>query len=103
MNSRTDQILTLYFNSWWFPTVFFLAELAVFSMLKALQGLPLAIVRILLVCLVIAYLGILSASICNLIKKRWVKALVNFVMLGVCAVVTFYVFIFLAALEGKVD
>jgi hypothetical protein len=101
MNSRSEQILTLYFNSWWLPTVFFLAYLAFLTILTTsqwdIQG---AIGILLLLCLGIAYLGILSASVCNFIKKRWAKAVVNLVMLPVCALVFYYACLFLAALEG---
>jgi hypothetical protein len=91
----------LYFNSWWFPTVFFLAYLAFLTIVSASQwDLPAAIGIVLLFCLGIAYLGILSASICNFIKKRWAKAVVNLVMLPVCVVVVYYVCLFLAASKG---
>ena len=97
MNSRSDEILKLYFNSWWLPSVFFLAYLAFLTIVTAsqwdVQG---AIGIILLFCLGIAYLGILSASVCNFIKKRWAKAVVNLVMLPVCGVAHIYVFISLA-------
>ena len=96
MKIRYKQILTLYFNSWWFPAVFFLAEFAVFTIVVALQWRPLAIVeRVLFVCLVSAFLGILWASIWNLMNKRWAKAVVNLVMLPVCGVPTFHAFFLL--------
>jgi len=96
MKIRSKQILTLYFNSWWFPAVFFLAEFAVFTMVVVLQWRPLFIVeRVLLVCCGIAFLGILSASLWNLMKKRWAKAVVNLVMLPVCGVPTYHFFFLL--------
>ena len=59
MNSRSDEILKLYFNSWWLPSVFFLAYLAFLTIVTAsqwdVQG---AIGIVLLFCLGIAYLGI---------------------------------------------
>ncbi len=93
MKIRSKQILTLYFNSCWFPAVFFLAELAVFTMVTV--GPLYNVSRVLFVCLGIAFLGILSASIWNLMKKRWAKAVVNLVMLPVCVVATLFVFDFL--------
>jgi hypothetical protein len=100
MNSRSDQISTSYFNSRWFPTVIFLANLAVLCMVKASRWRALFLVRVLAFCLLISYLGILSASICNFIKKRWTKAVVNLVMLPVCAILFYSVCLFLAALKG---
>ena len=97
MKIRSKQILTLYFNSWWIPAVFFLAEFAVLIMVAVSPWRPLVTLEIvLLVCHGIAFLGILSASIWNFIKKRWAKAVVNLVMLPVCAVAHIYVFISLA-------
>ncbi|UCE38883.1 MAG: hypothetical protein JSW00_06580 [Thermoplasmata archaeon] len=102
MKIRFKQILTLYFNSWWFPAVFFLAELAVFTRVTLSPWRPMhALARVLFDCLVIAFLGILSASIWNIIKKRWVKAVVNLVMLPVCVVATFFVFDFLMAVSPQ--
>ena len=99
MKIRSKQILTLYFNSWWFPAVFFLAVLAVFTMVTL--GPLYNVSRVLFVCLGIAFLGILSASIWNLMKKRWAKAVVNLVMLPVCVVATLFVFDFLMAVSPQ--
>ncbi len=99
MNSRSG---LLYSNSWWLPAVVFLANLAALSIVRALQWRPLAIVRFLLVVsLVIAYLGILSASVWNFIQQRWAKAVVNLAMLPVCAAVFWYVTLYMAMLEGR--
>ena len=91
---RLRQILSRYINSWWLPATVFLVLLVIFAgtvftgiALWDWQGLPI-VANVLVVCLASAFLGVLSASVCNFIKKHWAKAIVNLVMLPLCGVAT---------------
>ncbi|MCL5036013.1 MAG: hypothetical protein M1269_02745 [Chloroflexi bacterium] len=106
MNIRPKQILSLYFNSWWYPAVIFLTLLAFLSGVDLSHWRPLNILSdVLFACLGIAFLGVLSATIWNLVKKRWVKGLLNLAMLIVCAAAAFLVigFLLLISMFGPSD
>jgi len=96
MKVPLKKTLSFYFNSLWLPAVVFLVLLAVFTALAVLTTILainwqtiIIIGDLLLICLGVAFAGILSASIWNLIRKRWVKGAMNFVMLPVCGIVAF--------------
>ena len=96
MKIRAKQILPLYFNSWWVPAAVCLLLLVAFSGAALPPWQPLAtLVNVLFVCLAGAFLGILSASVWNFIRKRWAKAIVNLLMLPMCGVAALFALTFL--------
>jgi hypothetical protein len=90
------RILTLYFNSWWLPTFVFLVLLGYFTTTTISRWMSLALVAYGLFYLAgLAFVGVIAASIWNLIQKRWAKGIINVLLLFGCGVATVNVFGFL--------
>jgi len=89
MKSQLKQLVWGYFDSWWRPAVTTLIVLAAFTVTAIPHWKPTAILANgLLYVLGLSFLGILSAAILNLVRKRWAKGIINlFAMLG-CGVAT---------------
>ena len=97
------RILTRYFTSWWLPALVYLCLLGGLTITTGSQWKPLADVAIVLFCLTaIAFVGLISASIWNLIKKRWRDGLINLTLVFGCGVTTVFVFgtVLFAAMLG---
>src|ERR1035437_1598466 len=110
MRIRPRQIFGLYFNSWWIPAVITLVALVSFMIMAMPHWPPLAVLspavmaalttyairsiphwpplailsNVFVIVLGLSLLGVLSASIWNFIKKRWVKGIINLLALSVC-------------------
>ncbi len=90
------RILTLYFASWWLPAFVYICLLGGFTVTAIPRLKPLAFVANVLFCLAgLAFLGVIAASIWNLIKKRWVIGIINTFLVSGCGAATIYVFGFL--------
>ena len=90
------RILTRYFNSWWLPAVVYICLLGGFTISATPQWKSLVYMANVLFCVaVIAFLGLIAASIWNLIKKRWGVAVINLVLIFGCGVATVFAFGFL--------
>ncbi len=103
MKIRPKQILTLYFNSWWFPALVSLAALAAFAIAAVSSSKHFAIViNAIIIVLGLSFLGILSAAIWNFIKKRWAKGIINLLMFAICTVAVVFVlgFLMVASMFG---
>lgn len=83
---RIRHLLTLCFNTWWLPFATCLAALAAFTVTAIPCWKPLASLTVIL--LGVAFLGLLSASIRHLRKRRWAKGILNLLMLLVCGIAT---------------
>ena len=93
---RLQKILSSYFNSCWMPAVVFFALFAIFITATFLKLRNLYIVSdFVVISLGIALLGILLATIWNLIKRRWLKGLLNLVMFVFWAIPCGFYFLFL--------
>lgn len=82
MKIRPYQILSLYFSSWWLPAlavVLFSLPLLVALMLNS-RGVLTAVSILPL----IAAFGMLLAAIWNFVKRRWIKGLINLLLLPLC-------------------
>jgi Na+-transporting methylmalonyl-CoA/oxaloacetate decarboxylase beta subunit len=75
MKEQFRRAISLYFNSFLWPTLVFLALGTAFVFTAVLsQWLPLMLLlNAILLGMLLALVGILAASIWNLIKKRWRK------------------------------
>jgi len=90
MMLRLERLLSKYFNSWWVPSAACLVLLAAFTLSTMLHRRWLTMVsNVLFGCLAVAFIGILSAGMWNLFKKRWANGVLNVVMLLLCGGVTF--------------
>jgi hypothetical protein len=84
-----------YLNSAWLPALAFGCVLGAWVLVEFLPSRPMGGVSNILVCLaVVTFLGILAATLWNLIQQRWLFALVNGVLFFASA---FAAFVFLAA------
>ncbi len=90
------RLVRFYFSSWWLPALSFFALLGCFA-ISAIPHWHLVHILpgILFTLAVLALIGVLSAAIWNLIQKRWIKGVVNILLLIPCAVVTLFAFGFL--------
>ncbi len=90
------RILTLYFSSWWLPALVYICFLGCFTITAIPRWKPLAFVANVLFCIVgLAFLGLIAASIWNLIKKRWGKGIINALLVFGCGAATVFAFGFL--------
>jgi hypothetical protein len=90
------RILTPYFNSWWLPTLVYICLLGGFTITAIPRWKPLAFMANVLFCIAgLAFLGLIAASIWNLVKKRWGKGIINVLLVFGCGAATVYVFGFL--------
>jgi hypothetical protein len=83
MKLRPNQIVTLYFNSWWIPALLLMVLFATREMAAraSYSDVPLwKLTVVLSIMLHLAFVGTLSACIWNLIKKRWAKGFINLLM-----------------------
>jgi hypothetical protein len=70
------RILALYFSSWWLPALVYICLLGGYTITAITRWKPLALVSNVFFYVVgLAFLGIIVASIWNLIKKRWGKGI----------------------------
>ena len=83
------RILTQYFSSWWLPALVYICLLGGFTITAIPQWKPLGFVANALFCIaVLAFLGLIAASIWNLMKKRWGKGIINLFLILGCGAVT---------------
>lgn len=98
MKIHLKKLIARYFNSCWLPALAALVILA-FSMITGLSSprcKSLAIVSMgLLIILGFLIIGILAASIWNMIKRRFVKGFINFLMLPLVAAFSIFTIGFL--------
>lgn len=87
------RILARYFNSRWLPALVYIFFLGGFALTAILRWSPLAFVASgLFLLAIIAFLGLIAASIWNLIKKRWAKGFINALFVFVYGAATVYAF-----------
>jgi hypothetical protein len=85
--------MRLYFNSWWLPALVYICLLGGFTTTSLSQWNPLAFVPDVLFFIAgLAFLGLIAASIWNLIKKRWGKGVINVLLIFGCGAATVYAF-----------
>jgi len=90
------RILTQYFNSWWLPAIAYICLLGGFTITAIPRWKPLAILTNVLFCTAaLGFLGIIAASIWNLIKKRWAAGVINLLFVFGCGAATVFAFGFL--------
>lgn len=90
------QIFKLYFSSGWLPALLFLVLFGGFTAAAVVPRRFAVMVADGLFCLVIpAFFGIMAAALWNLLKRRWVRGLVNAFLLVGCGATAFYVMGFL--------
>lgn len=90
------RILTQYFSSWWLPALLYICILGVFMITAMPQWKLPAFVSNVLFCITgLAFLGLIAASIWNLIKKRWGKGIINVLLVFGCGAATVFAFGFL--------
>jgi hypothetical protein len=94
MRKLLRTIVSRYFDSRWIPTACCLSLLVV-AATAALPACPAIIANTALIGFALASLGVLSAAIWNIIRKRWANGITNLAMLPVCAVATIVVLFFL--------
>lgn len=89
-----------YFNSGWLPVFFFLVCLAG-STMASIPYWPFFqwVAKALFGVAALAYLGIIAACIWNLIRKRWGKGFINFLLIFGCGVATGLAFTFLMVMS----
>ncbi len=92
MKNAAKKILALYFNTWWMPALFFLILLGCFTLPASLDPEPGMATAGLLCAAGAAFLGIICASLYNLIQKRWVKGIINLFLLFACGIATLLAF-----------
>ncbi len=96
MKNAIKRYLTLYLNRLWLQALLFLILLGGFIITAIPRWKPLAIVANALLCATgMAFLGVISASIWNLIKKRWTKGIINVLLVFACGTATAFAFRFL--------
>lgn len=82
------KLLKFYFNSWWLPAILFLVLLASFTA-TVIPPEPLPLVADSLFYLTaIAFLGMVSTTLWNLLQKRWAKGAINALLVVVCCTAT---------------
>ena len=90
------RILALYFNSWWLPALVYIFCLGGFTISELLRWHTMVTVTNVLFCITgIAFLGIITASIWNFIKKRWNKGIINTLLIFGCGMATVFALGFL--------
>lgn len=90
------KILTKYFDSCWLPALLYITFLVGYTITAIPPWKPLAFVANVLFCIAaLAFLGLITASIWNLMKKRWATGISNLFFILVCGVATFFTFGFL--------
>lgn len=90
------RILSRYFNSRWLPSLVYICLLGGFMVTSTLRRSPLTFVVNALFCIAaLAFLGLIAASIWNLIKKRWDTGIINVFLTFGCGTVTVFAFGFL--------
>jgi hypothetical protein len=91
------RVLTLYFSSWWLPALVYVCLLGGFVIIANSQWKPLAFVTDALFYIAgLAFLGLIAATIWNLFKKRWKKAMINALLIAGCGAATFVAYGLLA-------
>ncbi|MFO7839333.1 MAG: hypothetical protein R6X08_07535 [Desulfosalsimonadaceae bacterium] len=104
MKNAAKRFLTLYYNRWWLPCLLFLILLGGFTVTATLHWKPLAIVAKVLFCIAgVAFLGVISASIWNLIKKRWANGVINLLLVPVCCAAAIFAFAFVFLMTDPVS
>ena len=89
-------MLVVYFSIWWLPALLYICFLGGFTITAIPRWNPLAFVaNVLLYIAGLAFLGIIVASIYNLMKGQWVKAIINVLLLVGCVAATVFAFGFL--------
>ncbi|MBN1343422.1 MAG: hypothetical protein JXQ73_12115 [Phycisphaerae bacterium] len=103
MKIQSRRIAEKYFTNPWVPGAVCLALLGVFTISALFHSRALNVLsHVLLVCVAIAFLGILSAAAWNLAKKRWAKGLGNLGMFLLCGTAAFVAmgFLIFASMMG---
>ena len=91
-----NKLLARYFNSGWLPALVYLCLLVAFTISAISRWTALIVVDGVLFGLgALAFLGIMAASLWNLIKKRWELGVINLVMVVGCGMATVFAFGFL--------
>jgi hypothetical protein len=87
------RILTRYFSSWWLPAVVYICLLGGYTITAIPRWKPLVLVSNVFFCIAgLAFLGLIVASIWNLIKKRWGKGIINVLLSLGCSAATVFAF-----------
>lgn len=90
------RMLAVYFSSWWLPALLYICFLGGFTITAIPRWNPLAfLANVLFYIAGLAFLGIIVASIYNLMKGQWVKAIINVLLLVGCVAATVLAFGFL--------
>ncbi|MCU0871674.1 MAG: hypothetical protein MUE50_04960 [Pirellulaceae bacterium] len=90
------KLLARYFNSGWLPGLVYIFLLVAFTITALSRWKPLAVVvNVLLGVGGLAFLGLIAASIWNLIRKRWKLGVINLFLVVGCGVATVVAFGFL--------
>ena len=90
------RILPLYFSSWWLPALVYICFLGGFTITAVARWKPLAFVANVLFCTAgLAFLGLIAASVWNLIKKRWRIGIINAILIVGCGATTVFAIGFL--------
>lgn len=91
-----ERILTTYFNSRWLPAFLYICFLGGFTITAIPRWKALAFVANALLCIAgLAFLGLIAASVWNLIQKRWGKGIINVLLIFGCGTATVCAFGFL--------
>ncbi len=100
------RIITLYIRSWWLPALVYICLLGGFMITQILLWKPMAFMSNVLFCISgLAFLGIIAASIWNLVKKRWREGIINLFLAFGCGAATVFAFGFLmfVSMSGPSD
>lgn len=90
------KLLTRYLNSGWFPALVYICLLVAFTITAISRWKPLAVVaNVLLGVGGLAFLGLIAASVWNLIRKRWKLGVINLFLVVGGGVATVFAFGFL--------
>lgn len=90
------RILTVYFSSWWLPAVVYVCILGGFTITTLSRWkLLVSAANVLFLVAVLAFLGLIAASIWKLVKKQWGKAIINLFLILGCGAATFFALGFL--------
>jgi hypothetical protein len=88
--------ITLYFSSWWLPSLVYICFLGSFTITAIPRWKPMAFLANVLLCIAcLAFLGIIAASIWNLINKRRREGIINLLLVFGCGAATVFAFVFL--------
>jgi len=83
------RILTRYFNSWWLPALVYLCLLGSMILMEIQRWVSsILLFNILFFVASFAFIGLIVASIWNLIKKRWLIGVVNILFVFGCGFAT---------------